>query len=191
MRIGYARVSTHDQHAEAQVARLKEAGCERVFADSGVSGARTSRPEWDKCLDHLRAGDQLVAVRLDRIGRSVRNLIDVAADLQERGVDLVCLDQPIDTTSPQGKLFYTMLAAFAAFERDLIVERTQDGLAAARERGAKLGRPAKLSPDQAALVADMAATDPATGRRRHPVREIAALLKVHPTTIYDYLRAAS
>jgi len=129
-RIGYARVSTRDQHPEAQRERLEAAGCTRIYTETGASGARASRPEWDKCLDRLEPGDTLVCTKLDRIGRSVRNLMDVSSLLQERGVDLVCLDQPIDTTSPQGRLFFTILAAFAEFERDLIRERTRDGLVA-------------------------------------------------------------
>jgi DNA invertase Pin-like site-specific DNA recombinase len=147
-RIGYARGSTRDQHPEAQGERLKAAGCTRVYVDHGASGAKASRPEWDKCLERLEPGDTLVCVKLDRIGRSVRNLIDVANLLETRGVDLVCLDQPIDTTSAQGKLFFTILAAFAEFERALIIERTKDGLAATAARGRNGGRKARLNESQ-------------------------------------------
>ena len=134
-RYGYARVSTTDQHPEAQAERLRAAGCELVFTDKGISGTHASRPKWDKLLARLQPGDVLVATKLDRIGRSVRNLLDVAALLQDRGIDLICLDQPIDTTSPQGKLFFTILAAFAEFERNLIIERTRDGQASVRRAG--------------------------------------------------------
>jgi DNA invertase Pin-like site-specific DNA recombinase len=151
-RIGYARVSTRDQHPEAQRERLEAAGCTRVFTDHGASGAKASRPEWDKCLDRLEPGDTLVCTKLDRIGRSVKNLMDVTKLLEERKVDLVCLDQPIDTTSAQGKLFFTILAAFAEFERELIVERTRDGLASTTARGRNGGRKHRLSPDQEATA---------------------------------------
>ena len=168
-RIGYARVSTRDQHPEAQRERLEAAGCTRIFTDTGASGAKASRPEWDKCLDRLEAGDTLVATKLDRIGRSVRNLMDVSSLLRGRGVDLVCLDQPIDTTSPQGKLFFTILAAFAEFERDLIRERTKDGLAATTARGRNGGRKRRLTPGQVQAARDLRAA----GRS---VKEIGQLL---------------
>ena len=132
--IGYERVSRLDQHPEAQAARLREHGCARIFTDRGVSGMKASRPQWDKCLDHLRQGDTLVTVRLDRIGRSIANLIEVVQLLAEHGVDLIVLDQAIATTTPAGRLMFHVIGAIAEFERDLIVERTRDGLAAARER---------------------------------------------------------
>jgi DNA invertase Pin-like site-specific DNA recombinase len=141
--IGYARASTDDQHAEIQVERLVAAGCAKVFCDQGVSGSRASRPEWDKCLAYLREGDVLVAVKLDRFGRSTKHLLEVAADLEARGVGLRCLDQPVDTTTPVGKLQFTILAAVAQFESDLIIERTHDGLKAARARG-NMGRASEV-----------------------------------------------
>jgi DNA invertase Pin-like site-specific DNA recombinase len=168
-RIGYARVSTRDQHPEAQRERLEAAGCTRIFTDTGASGARASRPGWDKCLDRLEPGDTLVCTKLDRIGRSVRNLMDVSSLLQQRGVDLACLDQPIDTTSPQGKLFFTILAAFAQFERDLIRERTRDGLAATTARGRNGGRKQRLTEEQKVTARKLRADG-------HSVREIGQLL---------------
>jgi DNA invertase Pin-like site-specific DNA recombinase len=183
-RIGYARVSTRDQHPEAQRERLEAAGCTRIFTDTGASGARASRPEWDKCLDRLETGDTLVCTKLDRIGRSVRNLMDVSSLLQERRVDLVCLDQPIDTSSPQGKLFFTILAAFAEFERDLIRERTRDGLAATTARGRNGGRKQRLTEDQKATARKLRADG-------HSIREIGQLLgngkPVSRQTIYRAL----
>jgi DNA invertase Pin-like site-specific DNA recombinase len=168
-RIGYARVSTREQHPEAQRERLETAGCTRVFVDHGASGVKASRPEWDKCLERLEEGDALVTVRLDRIGRSVANLIDVANRLKERGVDLVCLDQPVDTTSPMGKMFFTILAAFAEFEHDLIVERTKDGLAATTARGRNGGRKHRLTGEQKATARKLRDDG-------HSVREIGKLL---------------
>jgi len=150
--IGYARVSTDDQHPEAQEERLKNAGCTRIYTDHGASGAKASRPEWDKCLERLEPGDTLVAVRLDRIGRSVRNLLDVADRLEKHGVNLVLLDQGIDTRTPMGRMLFTILGAVAQFERDLIIERTKDGLAATTARGRNGGRPARLNDDHTELV---------------------------------------
>jgi DNA invertase Pin-like site-specific DNA recombinase len=151
-RIGYARVSTRDQNPEAQTDRLKANDCTRVYVDHGASGAKASRPEWDRCLDRLEPGDTLVCVKLDRIGRSVRNLVDVVADLGKRGVDLVVLDQAIDTTTPGGRLVFHVLAAIAEFERELIIERTKDGLAATPARGRNGGRKARLNDDHAVLA---------------------------------------
>jgi len=187
-RIGYARVSTTDQHPEVQAERLGAAGCTRIYQDTGVSGAKASRPEWDKCLERLEPGDTLVAVRLDRIGRSVQNLIDVFETLRQRGVDVVILDQAIDTTTPAGKLMFHVIAAIAEFERDLIRERTRDGLKTARERGRKGGRKPKLTPAQATLVRRMYDACDADGRKQYTVAEIAGMVKVSRGTVYEYLR---
>jgi DNA invertase Pin-like site-specific DNA recombinase len=178
-KVGYARVSTSDQHVEKQVARLTEAGCERVFTDI-ASGKLASRPGWDACLAYLRAGDTLVAVKLDRFGRSITALNKVATDLRERGIDIVCLDQPIDTTNAAGKLFYNMLAAFAEFERDLIVERTRDGLAATTKRGRNGGRKPSLKGYQVTYARQQIDS----GR---PVTEVAAELSVSRQTLYREL----
>lgn len=151
-KIGYARVSTTDQHPEVQTQRLEAAGCESIFIDKGASGAKASRPEWDKCLAHLRPGDALVCIHLDRIGRSVRNLVDIASDLEKRKIDLVVLDQAIDTTTPSGKLMFHIMAAVAEFERSLIVERTRNGLAATKKRGRRGGRAARFTPGQAEMI---------------------------------------
>ena len=143
-KIGYARISTAVQHADGQVKRLEDYGCTRVFTDHGASGAKASRPQWDACLAYLREGDELVTVRLDRVGRSVRNLVDLIADLGERKVDLTVLDQNISTTTAGGRLVFHMFAAIAEFERDLIIERTRDGLAATKARGRSGGRKPEL-----------------------------------------------
>ena len=180
-RIGYARVSTRDQHPEAQSERLKAAGCIKIFTDHGVSGKLASRPEWDKCLAYLRNGeDTLVCIKLDRIGRSVANLIQVASDLREREIGLVCLDQAIDTTSAMGKMFYTILAAFAEFERNLISERTKDGLAATKARGHNGGRKPSLKPYQVEHAQKLVDTG-------KPKSKIAAELNVSRQTLYRAL----
>lgn len=190
MRLGYSRVSTNDQHPEAQAERLKAAGCERVFTDRGVSGKLTRRPQWDALLGQLRPGDVLVTVRLDRIGRSVRNLIDVVRDLEERQVDLQVIDQGIDTSSPAGRLFFHLVAAIAEFERDLIIERTRDGLAAARARGRVGGRKRKLSPAQVAHARQLYDEVGDDGKRAHTVEEIGKLLGVDRGTVYRSLERA-
>jgi DNA invertase Pin-like site-specific DNA recombinase len=159
MKFGYARASTDKQDEEAQTARLKEAGCERIYVDHAVSGMRASRPEWDKLTDPengpMRDGDVLVFVKLDRIGRSVKHLIQVAEDFQARGIDLVALDQPVDTTTAIGRMFFTILAAFAQFERDMISERTRDALAVRTARGRDGGRRQKLTAEQQEHVRKM------------------------------------
>jgi DNA invertase Pin-like site-specific DNA recombinase len=183
-KIGYARVSTRDQDPQAQLDALERAGCERIFTDHGASGRRASRPEVDKALDYLRPGDQLVITKLDRIGRSLRHLIQLAAELAGRDVDLVVLHQHIDTTTPSGRLFFHLLAAFAEFEADLASERTRDGLAAARARGRAGGRRAKLTPRQLALARRM------YDSREHTVQAIAETFGVNRSTIYRHLNPA-
>ena len=141
--IGYARVSTPDQSPASQLDALKAAGCERVFTET-ASGSRRDRPELDRALDYLRKGDVLVVWRLDRLARSVRQLVDTAADLKGRGIELRSLHDAIDTSSTTGRLTFHLFAALAEFERDVIQDRTAIGLAAARARGKRGGRPRKL-----------------------------------------------
>jgi DNA invertase Pin-like site-specific DNA recombinase len=182
-KIGYARVSTADQHPEAQAARLREHGCVTVFTDHGVSGTRASRPQWDRCLDHLRAGDTLVITKLDRIGRSLANLIEVVGQLGERGIGLVVLDQAIDTTTPGGRLTFHIFGAVAEFERDLIAERTRDGLAAAKARhGGKLPpRGPSISPDKLAVARQL------YDRGDMPAAKIARVVGISRATLYRAL----
>ena len=187
-RIGYSRVSTLDQHPQVQSQRLRAAGCTRIFQDHGHSGAKASRPEWDRCLDRLEAGDTLVAVRLDRIGRSTKNLIDVFNELEAKGVDVVILDQGIDTTTPAGRFAFRMFASIAEFERDLIIERTRDGLSRTTARGRNGGRKHRLTAQQAATARKLRADG-------HSVREIGELLgngrPVSRQTIYRALGMTS
>ena len=181
-KIGYARVSTRDQHPEAQEQKLRDAGCEHIFTDHGASGTKASRPEWDKCLAFLRPGDALVCTKLDRIGRSVRNLVDIVADLGQRNVDLVVTDQAIDTRTAGGRLVFHVLAAIAEFERELIIERTKDGLATTKARGRSGGRKHKLTEDQVATVRKMHATGD------HSIGEIGRAFGVSRQTIYRALK---
>ena len=140
MQIGYARVSTDDQTLDLQLDALTQAGCARIFRDA-FSGAKAERPGLREALDHLRAGDTLVVWRLDRLGRSLRHLIDTMTALERRGVGFRSLTEAIDTTTSGGKLIFHIFGALAEFERDLIRERTNASLVAARARGRTGGRP--------------------------------------------------
>lgn len=148
--IGYARVSTKDQDPARQIKELEAAGCTRVFTDHGVSGTRTSRPQFDRMLDHLRPGDTLVVTELSRLGRTVRQFVILADDLTSQGLFLRSLTQGIDTgAGSTGKLLLSLFAALAEIEREVLVERTHSGLAAARAQGRVGGRPVALSQAQA------------------------------------------
>ena len=138
--LGYARVSTNDQHPEAQNARLIEAGAVRVFTDI-ISGKRFERPGLAELIDHARPGDRLCVTHLDRLGRSLRELLETVDDLKARGIHLVSLEEHLDTSSAAGELVFHVFGAIAHFEARLISERTRDGLAAARQRGRTPGRP--------------------------------------------------
>ena len=178
--IGYARVSTQEQHPEGQTDALTDAGCEKLFVEH-ASGVLARRPALDDALAYLRDGDTLVVTKLDRLGRSVKNLKDTIDDLQGRGIGLKALSQGIDTTTPGGRLFFHMLAAIAEFEHDLIVERTHDGLAAARARGRTGGGRFKMTPTRASQARAMYDT------RQHTVQEIADTFGVSRGTIYRHL----
>lgn len=178
--IGYARVSTTEQNTTDQEARLKQAGCEKVFTDLGVSGKLASRPEWDKAMAYLRAGDTLVITKLDRAGRSLQHLVRLSEELRERGINLKVLDQGIDTTTAAGRLFYNMVASFAEFERDLIIERTHEGLRTARANGKRPGPKNKLTARDKAGVKELYNA----GRS---IVDIAAMFKVSRPVIYRAL----
>ena len=188
MRVGYGRVSTRDQHPEAQRDALAAAGCEQVFTDT-ASGKLARRPELDRALLVARPGDQLVITKLDRLGRSLEHLIELSHQLQDRGVDLVVLDQGIDTSTAVGRMFFHVLGAIAEFEHALMSERTRDGLAAARSRGRTGGQKPKLTVRQAKIARDMYEEKGDTGRRAHTVQQIADEFGVTRPTIYRHLRA--
>lgn len=184
MNIGYARVSTHDQTLDLQHDALTQAGCTRVFADT-ASGAQTDRPGLAEALDFLRDGDTLVVWRLDRLGRSLRHLLEATLALEERHIGFKSLTENIDTTTPTGKLVFHLFGALAEFERDLIRERTQAGLAAARARGHVGGRrrAAALDSPRKVALAQRLYQDRTTS-----VDEICQTLRVSRATLYRYLQ---
>lgn len=178
--LGYARVSTDVQDAALQHDALEAAGCSRVFSDT-ASGSVAERPELARVLDHLREGDTLVVWRLDRLGRSLRHLIDTLRDLEERSVGFRSLQESIDTTTPGGRLIFHVFGALAEFERDLIRERTNAGLEAARARGRKGGRPSVMTPAKTRAAREL------YDAGNHTVSQIAATLGVSRATIYRSL----
>ncbi len=188
MRIGYGRVSTRDQNPDSQRDALAAAKCDEIFVDN-ASGKLASRPELDKALlVAKRVGDKLVITKLDRLGRSLEHLIDLSRDLQARGVDLVVLDQGVDTSTPTGRMFFQILGAIAEFEHALMSERTRDGLDAARARGRTGGHKPKLTPRQAKIAQAMYDELGDDGRRAHTVQQIADEFGVTRPTIYRHLQ---
>lgn len=149
MKIGYARISTEDQSLDLQRRALNDAGCAVFFEDMGLSGALASRPGLDQALNRLEAGDVLVVWKLDRLGRSLRHLVNLLEKLERRGVGFVSLTEAIDTTTPGGRLVFHVMAALGEFERSLIAERTRAGMQAAKARGVHVGRPRKRASEAA------------------------------------------
>jgi DNA invertase Pin-like site-specific DNA recombinase len=184
MRVGYARVSTKEQSLDLQVDALKQAQCEQVFMEV-ASGAQTARPVLTDLLSRLRPGDVLVIWKLDRLGRSLQHLVTLTNDLMARRIGLISLNDPIDTTTAQGRLVFNIFGALAEFERDLIRERTQAGLQAARARGRTGGRPRGLS-KQAQTTAMAAETLYREGKLS--VQAICDQLDITKPTLYAYLR---
>ncbi len=180
-RLGYARVSTLDQHPDLQLDALAAAGCSRVFVDR-ASGALDARPELTKVLDQLRPGDTLVVWKLDRLGRSLRHLIETLGALEARGVGFTSLQEHLDTTTSGGKLVFHLFGALAEFERDLIRERTTAGLVAARARGRVGGRPPRMTPQKLAVARQLYES------RQHTVAAIAKTVGVSRASIYRHLR---
>ncbi len=178
--IGYARVSTNDQTINLQRDALKAAGCKRIFADRGVSGSVTQRRGLDRALASLKPGDTLVVWKVDRLGRSLAHLVQTITDLGARGVNFRSLSDPIDTKSAGGRLVLHMMAALAEFERSLNSERTKAGLAAAKRRGKKLGRRAKLTPKQIARARRMVEAGQSP-------QKVAKRFSVARSTLYEAL----
>lgn len=181
MFIGYARVSTADQTMALQEDALHHAGCERIFRDV-VSGASTERPGLSEALSYARNGDVVVVWKLDRLGRSLAHLIQLVAELRDRGVGFKSLQEQIDTTTAGGQLIFHIFGALAEFERSLIRERTQAGLAAARARGRVGGRPKRLSSAQVRMAQQLLANPYTT------TQQVADALHVSRTTLYRALK---
>jgi DNA invertase Pin-like site-specific DNA recombinase len=185
-RIGYGRVSGRDQEPGSQHDALEAAGCDEAFIDR-ASGKLAGQPELDKALGRLRPGDTFVVTRLSRAARSVRDLTGLAASLQARGIDMIVLEQGIDTTTPSGRLAFHVMAAIGDFQHELTAEATYQGLAAARARGRAGGRPRKLSADQATLARQLYDERGPDGKQARTVAQIADVFGVTRATIYRHL----
>jgi len=183
MKYGYARVSKEEQNPAMQMAALKKAGCEKIFKDE-LSGATTNRPALLRCLKTLERGDTLTVWKLDRLGRSLRDLITMLDDLKKRGVKFRSLTEAIDTETPTGRALWQMIGLMAEFERSIISERTRAGVKDAQGRGVKFGRKPKLT----AAQITHARKQIDAGQRRE---DVAALFKVDRTTLYRALSGAS
>lgn len=181
MRIGYARISTQEQNLDLQKDALKKAGCEKIIEDV-ASGKTENRTGLEHVRELLREDDVLVVWRLDRLGRSLKQLIELVSELEKRKVGFQSLQETIDTTSPGGKLVFHIFGALAEFERNLIRERTRAGLEAARARGRKGGRPRKLSEQQRALANEL------YNQKKYPISEICRAVGISKPTLYAYLR---
>ena len=177
MQIGYARISTHDQNLALQRDALETAGCEKIFTDV-ASGGTPDRDGLATAIAHLRPGDTLVVWRLDRLGRSLRHLIETVTDLKARGIGFKSLEQNIDTTTSRGKLVFHLFASLAQFERELIRERTRAGLESARSRGRRGGRPPAMDEKKIALARRMRADSATT------IADICHALGVSRATLY-------
>jgi DNA invertase Pin-like site-specific DNA recombinase len=184
MLIGYARVSTNDQETATQVAALKAAGCERIYREK-ASGGRWDRPELHKLLDQLRKSDVLVVWKLDRLSRSLRDVLTIMERLGEASAGFRSLTEAIDTTTPAGRMMMQMVGAFAEFERAMLRERTKAGLDAAREEGRIGGRRPKLSAQQQSEIQKM------VSKGDKSAADAARLFKVHPATVSRLLARAS
>ena len=184
MLVGYARVSTHEQNLDLQKDALEKAGCEKIFVDK-VSSVAAARPGIDKAFSYLREGDTLVVWRLDRLGRSLKHLIEMVGNFEEKKVGFQSLQEAIDTTSSSGKLVFHMFGALAEFERHLIAERTRAGLSAARARGKKGGRPKSLNKKEREVAVRL------YNERKNSIKEICEILKISKPTLYSYLHQAN
>lgn len=182
MKIGYARVSTKDQNLQLQLQALQSEGCEEVFSEK-VSAAK-ERPELDKMISILRKGDTVIVWKLDRLGRSLRHLINLVSMFREKEVDFISLQDNIDTTTAQGRLVFNIFASFSEFERELISERTRTGLEAARKKGRVGGRRPGLSK----TAQNKAYTAEALANTDKPVQEILQILEISKATYYRYLQ---
>src|SRR6266704_3278506 len=180
MLIGYARVSTHDQTLDLQLDALQKASCERIYQDT-ISGAKTERPGLQDALEHLRRGDTLVVWRLDRLGRTLKQLIELINDFNAKDIGFKSLQENIDTTTSGGKLFFHIFGALAEFERDIIRDRTKAGLASARSRGRLGGRPSVMDARKLKMARSLYADT------KTQVAEICEGLGISRATFYRHI----
>lgn len=183
MLIGYARVSTHDQHLELQIEALNKAGCSKIFDDK-ISGSRAERPGLTKALEHLREGDSLVVWKLDRLGRSVKHLVDLVTELHKRNVHFHSLTDAINTGTPSGRFFFHVMASLAEMERELTVERTRAGLEVARKLGRVGGRKRQMTDSKIESAKKLLSNGV-------PPRDVAHNLGVSVPTLYRWIPAST
>lgn len=183
MLIGYARVSTTDQNLDLQIAALTKVGCEKIFDDK-ISGSRAERPGLARAMELLRKDDTLVVWKLDRLGRSVKNLVDLVADLQKQGIHFKSLTDSIDTGTPSGRFFFHVMASLAEMERELTAERTRAGLEVARQLGRKGGRKRQMTDSKIESAKKLLANG-------IPPRDVAANLGVSVPTLYRWIPAST
>jgi len=184
MLVGYARVSTHDQNLELQKDALQKAGCERIFMDQ-VSGSIAMRPGLEQTMDFIREGDTLVVWRLDRLGRSLKHLIELVTQLDQKNIGFKSLMESMDTNTTGGRLIFHLFGALAEFERNLISERTRAGLSAAKSRGRKGGRRLALDAQQREFAINL------YKQRKHSVEEVCHIMGISKPTLYSYIRKSS
>ena len=181
MKIGYARVSTLEQNLNLQIDALKKEGCEKILTDE-ISGSVADRPGLKKLKEILRKGDTLVVWRLDRLGRTLKHLIEWVNELSEKNIGFKSLQETIDTSHSSGKLIFHIFGALSEFERNLIRERTTAGLAAARARGKRGGRPKKLSSDKRRLSVTL------YKGKKHSIKQICEMVDISKPTLYKYIK---
>lgn len=182
-KFGYGRVSTLDQNLDAQKDALMRAGATKIFVEK-ITGTKASRPELDLLRQMLRQGDTVLITRIDRLGRSAKDLLNIVSDFEAKGVNLKVIEQNIDTSTNEGKLFFTMVAAFAEFEHSMMVSRTKDGLAAARARGRVGGRKAKLSDAQIGRLMEL------YDEQKITIQDLANMYGISRPTVYRLVKTA-
>lgn len=187
IKIGYARVSTYEQSLDAQVDALTKEGCTKIFTEK-VSGVKSEKPQFEKLLEYARSGDTIVVYRLDRLGRNVKQLIELSEKLKEREINIKSLSESLDTSSPMGKMFFQLIAMFAELERNIIIERTNAGLSSARARGRTGGRTPGLAKHFQMIASEVKATYEKGEKSTAEIRKIYGIGS--QTTLYKILEFA-
>lgn len=187
IKIGYARVSTYEQNLDAQVDALTKEGCTKIFTEK-VSGVKSEKPQFEKLIEYARSGDTIVVYRLDRLGRNVKQLIELSEKLKEREINIKSLSESLDTSSPMGKMFFQLIAMFAELERNIVIERTNAGLSSARARGRTGGRTPGLAKHFQMIASEVKATYEKGGESTAEIRKIYRIGS--QTTLYKILEFA-